>query len=131
MATNTPVFLMIFIFNLLSMYMKQPNVRINLYTYIVPFGTVIFSPSKITFGLRFGPYFLKARLTHTACLLLASRVEACVWNCALRVFNSREAVGGGLAVVSISMTEKAISISVKVIHNQWSSRYILALISAV
>ena len=45
-------------------------------TYMVPFGTVILRPSRITLGLLLGPYFLNALLTQIACLLLVSSVDA-------------------------------------------------------
>lgn len=77
-------------------------------TYIVPFGTVMFSPSKIIFGLFLLPYFLKALLTQTACFCNDSTEEICVCICGLRVFNSNEAVRmtGGSLIVSISTRQK-------------------------
>lgn len=71
---------------------------------MVPFGTVMFSPSRMTLGLLFGPYFLKALLTYIACFRFVSKVETCVLNCDLLVFSSKDAAGttGGLLAVSMS-----------------------------
>ena len=50
-------------------------------TYIEPLGTVMFSPSRIIFWLRFGPYALWARRTQTACCRLVATVDGCEINC--------------------------------------------------
>lgn len=64
----------------------------------------------MTLGLRFGPYLLKARRTQTACLRLVATVDACVWNWALRVFNSSD-VAGSVAGGDTVPLAAAVSIS--------------------